>query len=158
MKKSKKFKGMTLLEIIIALFVFGAVAMILVQATVSIFVNVRASNDVLDKVIDEAPTAENRIKNSTTELPVTIAMNIGIETGDSQVTLAMNVKQYEVINPAVTTVATSSEAVTTTTPPANTEATKGKFVNGDFKFFEYVPGATVTTTTTSTSENAVTTP
>ena len=58
--KRKKFKGMTLMEIIIAMAVMVIVAGILVQAAVVVINNVRISKTVVTTVNVQSPEVENQ--------------------------------------------------------------------------------------------------
>ncbi len=72
MKKKKTLKGMTLMEIIIAMLVMVICGAILVEACVSVVTNTRTARTVISKVDEQAPAIENR--------PAAIT---AYETGDS---------------------------------------------------------------------------
>lgn len=58
--KKKKLKGMTLMEIIIAMAVMIIIAGILVESAVAVVNNVRISKNVVSTVNVQAPEVENR--------------------------------------------------------------------------------------------------
>ncbi len=58
MKKRKKFKGMTLMEIIISLAVLAVLTLILVQTSNVINMYIRSANNVNKKTVQQAPVAE----------------------------------------------------------------------------------------------------
>ncbi len=58
MKKRKKFKGMTLMEIIISLAVLAVLTLVLVQTSNTINMYIRSANNVNKKTVQQAPVAE----------------------------------------------------------------------------------------------------
>lgn len=54
----KKFKGMTLIEIIVSLAVFSVMTLVLVQASSAINMYIRSANNVNRTVAEQAPVAE----------------------------------------------------------------------------------------------------
>lgn len=60
MKKKKALKGMTLMEIIIAMLVMVICGAILVEACVSVVTNTRTARTVISKVDEQAAVIENR--------------------------------------------------------------------------------------------------
>lgn len=58
MKKRKKFKGMTLMEIIISLAVLAVLTLVLVQTSNAINMYIRSANNVNKKTVQQAPVAE----------------------------------------------------------------------------------------------------
>lgn len=58
--KKKKLKGMTLLEVIIAMVVMVICATLLVQSAVSVVYNTRTARNVISKVDEQASPVENR--------------------------------------------------------------------------------------------------
>lgn len=58
MKKSKKFKGMTLVEIIISLAVLAVLTLVLVQTSDTINMYIKSANRVNHKTVQQAPVAE----------------------------------------------------------------------------------------------------
>lgn len=59
MKKKKTFKGMTLIEVIIAMVVMVVASALLVLGAVSIINNTRTARRVVNKVNEQAPVVEN---------------------------------------------------------------------------------------------------
>lgn len=64
MKKRKKFKGMTLMEIIISLAVLAVLTLILVQTSSTINMYIRSANTVNKKTAQQAPLAEIGYKDA----------------------------------------------------------------------------------------------
>ena len=62
MKIKKKYKGMTLIEIIIALAIFAMLGSLLVLAGVQIDKTMKASNKLNKKMLVEAPYAANQLE------------------------------------------------------------------------------------------------
>lgn len=60
MKKKRKLKGMTLMEVIIAMVVMAICGSLLVEACVCVVTNTRTARRVTGKVDEEAPVVENR--------------------------------------------------------------------------------------------------
>ncbi|MDO5148948.1 MAG: prepilin-type N-terminal cleavage/methylation domain-containing protein [Oscillospiraceae bacterium] len=60
MKKKKKLKGMTLMEVIIAMVVMVICASMLVEAAICVVNNTRTARTVIVKVDEQAPGVENR--------------------------------------------------------------------------------------------------
>ncbi len=58
MKKKKKFKGMTLMEIIISLAVLAVLTLVLVQTSSTINMYIKSANNVNKKTVQQAPVAE----------------------------------------------------------------------------------------------------
>lgn len=77
-KNKKKLKGMTLIEIIIALAVFAMLGVLLVTASNVINAHIRATNNLNRKVTVQGPIAEAKntadaIADGTIEISVTPA-------------------------------------------------------------------------------------
>ncbi len=60
MKNKKKLKGMTLLEIIVAMVVMVICATMLVEAAICVINNTKTAKTVIVKVDEQAPAVENR--------------------------------------------------------------------------------------------------
>lgn len=95
----KKLKGMTLLEVIIAMVVMVIGASLLVESAVSIINTTKTSRTVVNQVNSQAPNVENKIIVDSVEM-TSVPNSIGIECGG--VTGALEVKKYHA--PAVTTI------------------------------------------------------
>lgn len=64
-KRKKNLKGMTLIEMIISIFVLGLLTMILVMVGEHIDAQSRATNNLKDKIVKEAPYAANKVTKYT---------------------------------------------------------------------------------------------
>ena len=101
MKKGKKnLKGMTLIEMIISIAVFAALCGVLVMVGTHIDATSRATNNLKDKIVKEAPYAANRVKeyidkdNKLVEFPskqITIEIDYGKK-------VEVKAKKYETEN------------------------------------------------------------
>ncbi|MBR3970793.1 MAG: prepilin-type N-terminal cleavage/methylation domain-containing protein [Ruminococcus sp.] len=84
LKKKRKAKGMTLLEIIIAIAIVGAMTAALVAASNSINVYLRSANDMNGRVAMQAPIAEaHNAKAARQEVSggVNIVLNPSVPNG-----------------------------------------------------------------------------
>ena len=120
-KRKNKLKGMTLVEVIVALAVFTIMASLLVTVCVSISNSVVRTNRLTREINVQAPTAENRITDDTKVDAVkdsTNTIKIVNKPGSSGALIeqAVVVESY--------TVQKSNEHGSET-------------VNGRFKFFKY---------------------
>lgn len=103
--KKKKYKGMTLVEIIIALAIFAMLGALLVLAGVQIDKTMQASNKLKKKMLVEAPYAANQLDNyklsdGATQPFATEPLTIEVKIGEN----AANVNGYlrdteEIIKP-----------------------------------------------------------
>lgn len=87
--KSKKLRGMTLVEVLVALAVFTIISALLASACAGICTIVRKTDRLNKKISEETPDAELRVGN-----PVTLADGTNEET-----TMVLNIdgKKYAVI-------------------------------------------------------------
>lgn len=81
MKKKKKLKGMTLVEIIVAIAVFAAVSLILVMLGTAVDAQQRSARRVNKKVAVQGPIAE--AQNDTNALLLNDEFNIVVAKKDS---------------------------------------------------------------------------
>ena len=83
MRKRKKYKGMTLIEILIALAIFAMLGSLLVLAGIQIDNTMKASNKLKKKMLVEAPYAANQLEkynvNGTDVYFVTESVTINVE-------------------------------------------------------------------------------
>lgn len=151
MKKSKtKFSGMTLVEMIVALAVFAALALILVMMGNSVEKHSRAATDLNKRVAVEGPIAEAHNKNSSYLVDNKTEIMVGIapasEGATAAVTVTMNASLYY-IDPN-----SQNETDTDYSVIPDTDATANDYM---FKYIEvtkptgYVTAASTTETTTA---------
>ena len=83
MRKRKKYKGMTLIEILIALAIFAMLGSLLVLAGIQIDNTMKASNKLKKKMLVEAPYAANQLEkynvNGTDMYFATESVTINVE-------------------------------------------------------------------------------
>lgn len=83
MRKRKKYKGMTLIEILIALAIFAMLGSLLVLAGIQIDNTMKASNKLKKKMLVEAPYAANQLEkynvNGTDVYFATESVTINVE-------------------------------------------------------------------------------
>lgn len=83
MHKRKKYKGMTLIEILIALAIFAMLGSLLVLAGIQIDNTMKASNKLKKKMLVEAPYAANQLEkynvNGTDVYFATESVTINVE-------------------------------------------------------------------------------
>jgi len=92
MSKKKKFKGMTLVEILVALAIFAMLGALLVLAGVQIDKTMQSSNKFKKKMVVEAPYAANQLEKhmvngtevSMATQPLTISVQLGAASIDVQ--------------------------------------------------------------------------
>ncbi len=112
MKKTKKLKGMTLVEVLVALAVFTIISSLLASACAGICTIMRKTDRLNKKISNEAPNAE--VKNGNA---VTLADGTDDETS---MILSINGKSYKVIG-----------------KQNNTNDSDGYYEDaGDFNYFE----------------------
>ena len=92
MKQKKVLKGMTLIEVLIAMVVMVVSASMLVLCAVSIFNSVRTSKSVVNKVNEQASVAENKAVIVPYETGQDIELQI---VGDAN-SYTMKVDKFEV--------------------------------------------------------------
>ncbi|MDO5560941.1 MAG: prepilin-type N-terminal cleavage/methylation domain-containing protein [Oscillospiraceae bacterium] len=124
MKKSpqKSFKGMTLVEVVVAMGVVVVVAAMLICAVESAIINMRTANKVSDKTANQAAYAANRT-DGVTDGTMNIQLEYNATTG------RVNAEKYHVTEPPVSG------------PPLYNGADVG-----DHKYFEYITVTTAATT------------
>lgn len=117
-KRNTKLKGMTLVEVIVALAVFTIMASLLVTACMSVSKSIVRTNRLVREINIQAPLAENRASSSTKVEKMTALPNTIVIKSKSGVTLvdSIVIDNYHVKN--------SGEHGSDT-------------VSGRFKFFEY---------------------
>lgn len=117
-KRNTKLKGMTLVEVIVALAVFTIMASLLVTACMSVSKSIVRTNRLVREINIQAPLAENRASSSTEVEKMTAFPNTIVIKSKSGVTLvdSIVIDNYHVKN--------SGEHGSDT-------------VSGRFKFFEY---------------------
>lgn len=117
-KRNTKLKGMTLVEVIVALAVFTIMASLLVTACMSVSKSIVRTNRLVREINIQAPLAENRASSSTEVEKMTALPNTIVIKSKSGVTLvdSIVIDNYHVKN--------SGEHGSDT-------------VSGRFKFFEY---------------------
>lgn len=114
--KSKKLKGMTLMEIIISMVIFSVSALILVQGAISVYYSMRKTRKLVKKINYQAPIADRMPEATSYEVE---NVNIQVVGGKSH---NFNIKKYEV-------------------EPAETGQPAG-----NFRYFDYEAPSVVTTT------------
>lgn len=117
MKKARKcLKGMTLLEVIIAMTILIVAATMLVSGAVSAVANMRAAQKVSSKTAVQAPYADTH-KNAESDGTMTINVKVAggtgntfdvqkyhvKEVGDDTDDYVGNYRYFEYVKPAVTT-------------------------------------------------------
>lgn len=90
--KKKKFKGMTLMEVIISLAILAVLTLVLVQTSNTINMYIRSAKNVNRKTIEQAPVAEMGHKDAAREVAKDVVINVMY--GGTTVTL--NGDAYEV--------------------------------------------------------------
>lgn len=93
--KKKIFKGMTLVEIIIAIAVLAVMTSVLVAASTSIQKYLRAAGDMNDRVAVQAPVAQAGDPHAG-EFVGTVHINIIPTIGNTSVTIPLVGNMYEV--------------------------------------------------------------
>ena len=101
MLKTKKFKGMTLIEILVALAIFAMLGSILVLAGVQIDRTMKGSNKLKKKMVTQSPYAANQIEyyevaNGTTESFATQPITINVVYKNGAVNESVNIDAYKV--------------------------------------------------------------
>ncbi len=114
--KSKKLKGMTLMEIIISMVIFSVSALILVQGAISVYYSMRKTRKLVKKINYQAPIAD-RMNDSGTEIN-----NISSTSIPPVFVLSANGKNYSI------------EVDEYQVNPNTTELNQPA---GDFKYFKY---------------------
>lgn len=117
-KRKNKLKGMTLVEVIVALAVFTIMASLLVTVCIGISKSVVRTNRLTREINVQAPLAENRITNDKVE-----------DVSDSQNTITIKSKDGALISESVTI--DNYHVKNSDSDPGS------KTVNGRFKFFKY---------------------
>ena len=115
-KRKNKLKGMTLVEVIVALAVFTIMASLLVTVCIGISKSVVRTNRLTREINVQAPLAENRITNDKVE-----------DVSDSQNTITIKSKDGALISESVTI--DNYHVKNSDSDPGS------KTVNGRFKFF-----------------------
>jgi len=114
--KTKKLKGMTLIELLISVALLIIISLILVVGATSAVYNIRTANRVSQKTASQAPYAANRIDAQTKAETENSKLDLTIRgTGTKG---ALNVKKHSV----------------------SVDSKSGDQV-GDFRYFEYVPAS-----------------
>ena len=116
-KRKNKLKGMTLVEVIVALAVFTIMASLLVTVCVSISNSVVRTNRLTREINVQAPTAENRITDNTKVDAVKDSTNTIVITDDGGATI-----HQTVVVDSYTVIKSNQHGSET--------------VNGRFRFFE----------------------
>ena len=104
MHKRKKYKGMTLIEILIALAIFAMLGSLLVLAGIQIDNTMKASNKLKKKMLVEAPYAANQLEkynvNGTDVYFATESVTINVEyKGESVVIQGIRRDTEELVKP-----------------------------------------------------------
>ena len=104
MRKRKKYKGMTLIEILIALAIFAMLGSLLVLAGIQIDNTMKASNKLKKKMLVEAPYAANQLEkynvNGTDVYFATESVTINVEyKGESVVIQGIRRDTEELVKP-----------------------------------------------------------
>lgn len=76
MKKNKKFKGMTLVEIIVSIAILGVLTLVLVQTSTVINMYIKSANNVNKKTISQAPVAEMGNMQAATQVATNAKIKI----------------------------------------------------------------------------------
>lgn len=76
MKKRKKFKGMTLMEVIISLAILAVLTLVLVQTSNTINMYIKSANKVNQKTVQQAPVAEIGHKEAGELVQENVTINI----------------------------------------------------------------------------------
>lgn len=111
-KKSKKLKGMTLVEIVVSVALLVIIATMLVIGAVSAVSNMRTANKVSEKTAVQAPYAANRMDDSAKTEATDSTLNLSINGGSS---VPLNIRKSSV----------------------NVDSESDDKV-GDFRYFKYV--------------------
>ena len=97
-KNKKSLKGMTLLEVVIAIAVFAIAATLLVEAGLSIIYNVRSSRNLVKKVNFQSQIVACKPDPTTsTDIVDTGTMNIELSTYGFTDVKPIEVKKYQAI-------------------------------------------------------------
>ena len=118
-KRNTKLKGMTLVEVIVALAVFTIMASLLVTACMSVSKSIVRTNRLVREINIQAPLAENRITNDKDKVE---------DVSDSQNTIVIKSKS------GVTLV---DSIIIDNYHVKNSNQHGSETVSGRFKFFEY---------------------
>lgn len=94
--KKKVFKGMTLVEIIIAIAVLAVMTSVLVAASSSIQGYLRAAGDMNDRVAAQAPVAQAENRAAAVEIASDLSIIITPDDDAPNSTIALNGKVYGV--------------------------------------------------------------
>jgi len=116
-KKSKKFKGMTLVECIVAMAVLIIISVILIAGLSAAVFNIRVSQRVNAKTALQAPYADNKI-DTNNDGKAQVKLEYAAVTG------IMEVDKYHV-----------------------DKNIKAQDYVGDYRYFEYIPPVTTPVTT-----------
>jgi prepilin-type N-terminal cleavage/methylation domain-containing protein len=84
MKRKKCLKGMTLIECVVALAVFGIMSTLLITAVVSVYSSQKSTKHIVKETVYEAPIAVAKAKGATDAVKLTNSDNgtLGDTTDD----------------------------------------------------------------------------
>lgn len=96
-KNKKHLKGVTLLEVVIAIAVFAIAATLLVEAGLSVIYNVKSSRNLVKKVNYQSKIVAYKPDSGSTDIVDTGTMNIELSTDGFTDVKPIEVKKYQAI-------------------------------------------------------------
>jgi len=96
-KNKKHLKGVTLLEVVIAIAVFAIAATLLVEAGLSVIYNVKSSRNLVKKVNYQSKIVAYKPDSGSTDIVDTGTMNIELSTYGFTDVKPIEVKKYQAI-------------------------------------------------------------